>query len=88
MFFNTSIFKLFNITVNLVEENVEGIGRYGGTCECPDGSRYEVGDNYDYCKSLACVHGTKINCNEFAGNWSRRKVTCKVKGNLRSQYIS
>ena len=65
----------------MVEENAKGVGGWGGTCECPDGSRYEVGDNGDRCKTIACVHGTKINCNKNVGAWSKRKVTCGQKGN-------
>ena len=71
-----------NLTGNLVEENANGVGGWGGTCECPDGSRYEVGDDGDSCGSLSCVHGTKINCNMNHGAWSHRKVTCVQKGNL------
>ena len=71
-----------NLTGNLVEENANGVGGWGGTCECPDGSRYEVGDAGDSCGSLSCVHGTKINCNMNHGAWSHRKVTCAQKGNL------
>ena len=70
-----------NLTGNLVEENANGVGGWGGTCECPDGSRYEVGDNGDLCETIACVHGTKINCNRNFGAWSYRKVTCGQKGN-------
>ena len=71
-----------NLTGNLVEENANGVGGWGGTCECPDGSRYEVGDAGDSCGSLSCVHGTKINCNMNHGAWSHRKVTCVQKGNM------
>ena len=74
--------NLLNFTGNLVEENANGVGGWGGTCECPDGSRYKVGDNIDSCETLACVHGTKIDCNRHDGSWSRKKVTCNQKGRL------
>ena len=54
------------------------VGGRGGTCRCPDGKTYEVGDNNDFCRSLACVGGEMINCNgTHYGRWSFRKVTCK-----------
>ena len=77
---------MINITGNLVEQNVKGVGYWGGTCICPDGSKYEVGDNKDSCQTLACIHGTKLNCNKYDGAWSKRKVTCH--GNLRRIFIA
>ena len=62
---------------NRVQENADGVGGFGGTCRCPDGKTYEVGDNGDACKSLACVNGEMLNCNRKMGVWSGRKVTCK-----------
>ena len=56
------------------------VGGRGGTCRCPDGKTYEVGDNNDFCRTLACVGGEMIKCNNYYGRWSFRKVTCK--GNL------
>ena len=38
--------------VNEVEED-PNVGVWGGTCTCPDGEQYEVGDNGDFCGSLA-----------------------------------
>ncbi len=63
----------------MVEENVPGVGGFGGTCRCPDGNEYEVGDNDDFCDSLACVNGQKVNCNQHLGPWKWRKVTCAVQ---------
>jgi len=40
----------------------ENAGFWGGTCTCPDGQLYEVGDNNDGCKSLACVGGEAGDC--------------------------
>jgi len=60
---------------------VSGVGSWGGTCTCPDGQTYNVGDLHDACAagpaSLACEGGT-------AGDCERRvdaardgmKVTC------------
>jgi len=63
-------------TDNLVEENAPGVGEWGGSCTCPDGSVYQVGDNIDHCGSLACIGGVSGTCNRDHGEWSRRKVTC------------
>jgi len=65
-----------NTLDNIVEENAPGVGGWGGSCTCPDGSVYQVGDNFDSCGSLACVGGVSGTCNRRHGEWSRRKVTC------------
>merc|ERR1712012_641683 len=61
---------------NVVEEKAPGVGGWGGSCTCPDGSVYQVGDNIDYCDSLACIGGVSGTCNRRHGEWSRRKATC------------
>ena len=71
--------KTIVLTVNVVEENADKVGSWGGTCRCPDGKEYEVGDNKNSCKSLACINGLMINCNEYKGSWTGRKVTCASK---------
>ena len=58
-----------------------GVGGYGGTCKCPNGQTYLVGDNNDDCTSLACMNGQKIDCNRKLGDWSYRKVTCAAGTN-------
>ena len=63
---------------NQVEFPASRVGGWGGDCTCPDGSVYQVGDNYDGCRSLACVGGTSGQCNRRGGPWSRRKVTCGI----------
>ena len=65
-----------NESANLVERNVEGVGAWGGSCTCPDGNVYFVGDNNDYCSSLACVGGRSGHCrlNNPGGAYTR--VTC------------
>jgi len=51
-------------------------GNFGGTCTCPNGQTYDVGDNNDACGSLACEGGVSGTCNREAGPWSRRRVQC------------
>jgi len=59
--------------------SVEGVGGWGGTCECPDGQTYAVGDNNDACASLACENGRPSAC-ERRENPLRAgmKVTCTL----------
>eukprot|EP00316_Scyphosphaera_apsteinii_P020589 CAMPEP_0119307084 /NCGR_PEP_ID=MMETSP1333-20130426/7680_1 /TAXON_ID=418940 /ORGANISM="Scyphosphaera apsteinii, Strain RCC1455" /LENGTH=352 /DNA_ID=CAMNT_0007310553 /DNA_START=93 /DNA_END=1151 /DNA_ORIENTATION=+ len=61
---------------NLVVENALGAGEWGGSCTCPDGRVYQVGDQNDACGSLSCEHGVSGECREESGAWSRRKVVC------------
>jgi len=60
---------------------VSHVGAWGGVCTCPDGQSYDVGDNNDACRSLACEGGTAGSC-ERKVDWSRKgkKVTCVVGG--------
>jgi len=60
---------------NLFQTNA-GTGGWGGSCTCPDGSVYQVGDNGDACGSLACGGGTSGQCNRHHGEWSGNKVSC------------
>ena len=53
-----------------------GSGGWGGSCTCPDGTTYWVGDNYDACASLACSGGKPGTCIRRGGQWSGRKVQC------------
>ena len=52
------------------------IGVWGGTCYCPDGRVYQVGDEGNMCGSVACDGGVQGECHEGEGGWSFRKVTC------------
>lgn len=52
------------------------LGVWGGTCICPDGRAYEVGDEGNMCGSIACHGGTQLNCNHKEGMWSFREVFC------------
>ena len=61
---------------NMVQENNPEVGGWGGTCRCPDGALYQVGDNIDFCESLACTNGEMVDCNRSNGEWSKRKVSC------------
>jgi len=61
-------------TKNIIEENAAG--GWGGSCTCPDGSVYLVGDNFDGCDSLACFGGVSGTCNKEYGFWSGTKVSC------------
>ena len=58
------------------------MGVWGGTCTCPNGEQYLVGDNVNYCGSLACYGGASGECihevREGPTGWARRKVTCGV----------
>mmetsp|Transcript_27120 Transcript_27120/g.62216 ORF Transcript_27120/g.62216 Transcript_27120/m.62216 type:complete len:607 (+) Transcript_27120:74-1894(+) len=74
---------LFAITVigviprNKVTENADGVGVWGGKCRCPDGEEYLVGDEGNYCGSLACAGGQAGVCErQVVGGWARRKVEC------------
>ena len=49
----------------------------GGTCTCPDGQQYLVGDNDDNCGSLACNGGQAGQCTEGgAGAFAGFAVDC------------
>ena len=67
-----------------MEENATGVGDYGGSCTCPDGTVYQVGDLGDSCGTMACYGGVSGLCNEAVGAWSKRKVTCYAGSGLNS----
>jgi hypothetical protein len=59
-------------------------GGWGGSCTCPDGTTYQVGDNYDYCGSLRCINGAAGTCNRFVdASWSHKSVTCGSSNTVR-----
>lgn len=64
---------------NRVLKGNQHAGGHGGSCTCPNGQSYWVGDNKDSCRSLACVGGRSGKCNHFGGPWSKRKVVCGSK---------
>ena len=62
---------------NMVKENANDVGNWGGYCKCPNGEQYAVGDEQDSaCEKLACGNGEKISCYKKKGIWSKRKVSC------------
>jgi hypothetical protein len=61
----TNVIGKFMISVS--EGNVYGnvgAGVRGGTCTCPDGQVFYVGDNNDSCGSLACDGGVSAGCTD------------------------
>jgi hypothetical protein len=57
------------------------VGKSGGSCTCPDGSVYQVGNiSSSGCGSLACINGKSGACNSDYGEWSYRKVVCSLTG--------
>ena len=69
-------------TYNERQRRVSGVGGWGGTCTCPDGSVYQVGDtggctarcddpvtcdNSAQSTSLACYGGIQGTCNTYSG---------------------
>lgn len=61
---------------NKVQRNAPGVGGWGGTCTCPNGQKYQVGDNNDSCKSLACVGGQSGKCGSNNPGGAHVKVSC------------
>jgi len=54
-----------------------GTGGWGGTCTCPDGQEYQVGDHWAACANLACVNGQSGTCNRHESPaWAGKGVVC------------
>jgi len=66
------------VELNVVQENADNAGVWGGRCTCPDGNVYWVGDNLNFCASLSCLYGHSGVCHDWQGPWSRRRVTCSL----------
>ena len=64
--------------INILETNVADVGEWGGTCTCPNGNVYNVGDNNDGCGSLACIGGIPGVCGQNNPGGAYRRVTCGV----------
>ena len=66
----------------MVFQNAPGVGTFTGTCRCPNGESYLVGDNNDYCASLACIGGLPpiplCAHTGFGEEGAGRKVTCST----------
>ena len=63
-------------SANSIKVDSKEAGSFGGTCTCPDGQVYLVGDRNDDCGSLACVGGMPGLCNRYVSEWRNRIVTC------------
>jgi hypothetical protein len=63
-----------------------GTGTWGGTCKCPDGQVYQVADNYDNCKSLACEGGSSGQCSQNIPSYAQHmRVTCGMLNPLKKE---
>eukprot|EP00966_Prymnesium_polylepis_P057543 1332452-Prymnesium_polylepis.1 len=51
------------VSPNVVRINHK-LGHWGGTCTCPDGQVYEVGERGRDCQDLACVNGVPGTCHK------------------------
>ena len=71
-----------NSTQNSIQVADALAGVWGGVCTCPDGNRYLVGDNADFCSSLACVGGKSGDCTRAVGRWQHRRVICGLPQTL------
>jgi hypothetical protein len=72
-------------SINIVEENVPEVGGWSGTCKCPNGKEYKVGDYHNACASIACIGGVSSGCNRNDRSGLNRRVTCarnKVEENV------
>merc|ERR1712086_791765 len=79
----SELFSSARSGLNVVKENAPGVGGWGGSCTCPDGSTYWVGDKNDECRSMACYGGTRGTCNRYDSNkWKGRDVTCAASYNV------
>lgn len=61
---------------HLLFKDERNAGDWGGTCTCPDGSEYFVGDSMNHCGSLACVGGWQGVCHRAYGPWSGMRAVC------------
>ena len=72
-----STYTYKNIYKNKFERKVPGIGGWGGSCRCPNGQVYQVGDSGKGCTALACINGKPGKCNrKQSAAWAGNKVTC------------
>lgn len=61
---------------NLVVKNDKNAGGWSGTCKCPDGESYKVGDKHTGCRALACEGGVSSECNRNDSSGKYTKVIC------------
>jgi len=64
-------------TVNMVEHG-DTFGDWGGSCTCPDGAVYSVGDGGSGCKSLQCFGGLSGKCGPNNSKGRHVRVTCAL----------
>jgi len=74
--------------VNKHVKNATAVGQYGGVCECPDGMQYDVGDQYDNCKSLACYGGKAFGCGVRAPQHKGAHMSTTCASNLSMSEIA
>ena len=56
----------------------EDAGVWGGSCTCPDGQTFQVGDHTNFCNSLACEGGISGPCHRNDnGPWVTRRGEVK-----------
>ena len=62
---------------NVVQHPAAHTGGWGGSCTCPNGETYWVGDLQDTCKNLACFGGVAGECNSrVEDKWAYRAAFC------------
>ena len=80
---NLRDYKTINVRVHKenyykagAEENV--YKSEGGTCTCPDGTKYEVQAFGNGCRRLSCKFGQSGPCSQHGSGWKGRgmEVTC------------
>ena len=62
----------------LREMGTAGVGGWGGSCTCPDGTVYQVGDYQNGCASIACINGISGECGTSNPGGANVQVTCAV----------
>ena len=78
----------------MVKTNAKGVGEWGGSCTCPDGSEYPAGElvsisscmGVQHLGLLACYGGKPGKINRFGGDWSGNKVDCHVCDDCEGPY--
>jgi cell division septation protein DedD len=82
-----------DVTGSNLYEHSANVGGWGGWCTCPDGQRYNVGDQRDGCAngpaSLACFGGSPGECiREVDPNRQNMQVTCAAPAEASYQSMS
>merc|ERR1719433_2681084 len=70
------------------QQSNSGGGSWGGVCRCPSGGEYWVGHVPNSgCTALACEGGEMVSCNNEAGVWSNRSVTCAPRPGVSTKAV-